>query len=89
MTRVEQIQALRAKGKTEKQIADELGIKPNSVSSMEAKARARPKKFTVSGNVYFDIIRAATLRGKTADELCDEILSAILCDNLIPAILDE
>lgn len=86
----EAVVALRGLGWTERQIADKLGIKPNTVTSLEAKHRQRAAKWrqTVEVNVHHDLIREASRRQLTTDELVNRILRNVVQDKLFNAILD-
>lgn len=90
---VDKIAAMRRKGMTERQIARDLGIKPNSVTSMEARARRRaakaPQSVRVSGCVMADLTRAADARGFDVDTLINRLLHCIAVDDLVAAILDD
>ncbi len=86
----EAVVALRGLGWTERQIADKLGIKPNTVTSLETKHRQRAAKRrqTVEVNVHHDLIREASRRQLTTDELVNRILRTVVQDKLFNAILD-
>lgn len=92
-TRIEIIAELRRKGQTERQIAAQLGIKPNTVTSMEARAKKRQtanrNKVQLTALTHADLERVAARRGLTADQLAEELLRIIILDDLFQALLDH
>ena len=92
-TRIEIIADLRRQGKTERQIAAHLGIKPNTVTSMEARAKKRQtanrNKVQLSALTHADLDRVARRRGMTVDQLAEELLRIVILDNLFEALLDH
>lgn len=81
---------LRREGLTEREISVKLGIKPNTVTSMECRARQREKALLkIDRNIYEDLRRVAWKRGITPEILGAKLLTVIVADGLIDAILDD
>ena len=95
-SRILAIRALRQEGKTETQIAALLGIKPNSVTSIEARARARcsygkggRQKVFLSGDCLIGLHDEAERRGISVHSLATQLLRVIAREDLVDAILDD
>jgi transcriptional regulator len=82
--------ALRDRGLTEGQVAKRLGMRPRTVSSMEVRARRRLKRsFDLPENLFQDLKTQAWMRGLRPDILAERLLTTIISDRLIDAVLDE
>lgn len=82
------ILALQKRGLTERQIASRMGIKPNTVSSLASRGRKRARRICViSENLYLDLERHAEQRGLKAVDLASKLLTTIISDKLIDAVL--
>ena len=94
-SRTAAIFALKAEGRTERQIANELGLARGAVSSMIWKARRRERseanKFpvTIDGNLRSDLEREAKRRGVYVETLVNQLLRAIVSDKLVSAVIDK
>lgn len=99
-TRTEAVLALRATGKTTRQIADEIGIEPQTVSALEVSAIRSAKRMREGGTpdgravllpleILGGMRRAASSRGMEPHELAIRIIRAVVIDNLIGAVLDD
>ena len=94
-SRTAAIFALKAEGRTEREIADALGMAPGSVSSMIWKARRRERakadKFpvTIDGNLRADLEREARQRGVYDETLVNQLLRAVVADKLVSAVIDQ
>lgn len=94
-SRTAAIFALKAEGKTERQIAAALGMAEGSVSSMIWKARRREwgkaDQFPVAidGNLRADLEREASKRGVYVPTLVNQLLRAIVADKLVSAVIDK
>jgi transcriptional regulator len=94
-SRTAAIFALKAQGKTEKQIAAELGMAEGSISSMIWKHRRRRAfienavPLTIDGNLRADLEREARKRGVYVPTLINQLLRAIVVDKLVSAVLDK
>ncbi len=95
-SRVAAIAALRGKDMTEREIAALIGIKPATVTSLEARARKRGSlgrghayAVRVSGEVLCDMQDAAADRQITPATLANTLLRTIARDGLFDAILDD
>lgn len=99
-SRSDAVLALRGKGLTTRQIADQIGVEPKTVSALEhsalrsSKRRARPAEehgrtilFPVD---LLDRLRpAAARRGIHANQLARLIVETVVDDGLIDSVLDD
>lgn len=84
------ILALKAKGQTEREIAQRLGIKPNTVSSLAARHRARATTTLVlSVNLFEDLRKLAWARSTTPQALAARLLTIVVAERLTAAVLDD
>lgn len=95
-SRIAAIRALRSEGKTEMQIASAIGIRPNTVTSLESRARQRGSlghgsthKLRLSGEMMRELQEAAEARGVTPSVLANSIIRTVARDDLFAAVLDE
>lgn len=90
---VDKIQALRRQGKTEREIARALGIKRNSVTSLESRERQRASRrgipVHVDANLHLDLEREARIRQVAVPALLHSLIAVVVRDRLFAAILDE
>lgn len=94
-SRILAIKALRRQGKTEGEIAAMLGIKPNTVSSIECRARKRKSvgnggahKLRISGELLADLSDEAERRNTSPAVLAQKIVRIVARDDLFAAVLD-
>ncbi len=81
---------MNRKGMTEREIADRLRIKPNTVSSMLARAKRREKKpLEIERNLFEDLRREAWKRGTTPQNLAHQLLATVIRDKLVEAVIDQ
>lgn len=98
-SRTDAVLALRGKGMSTEEIAEAIGIKNSTVTSLECHAGKRKGAETrkVQGNrtVLFpiDVLESlrplAEQRGISANELARRIVEAVVDDNLVKAVLDD
>lgn len=100
-TRTEAVLALRAGGKTTRQIADAIGIEPQTVSALEVSAlrsaaRLRNAAQAFDGRAVLlptDILsrmrRASAKRGMEPHELAIRIIRTVVMENMIDAVIDD
>lgn len=99
-TRTEAVLALRALGRTTKQIADEIGIEAKTVTALEVSAIRSVKRMRDPGALDgravilpMDILnrmrRASASRGMTPAELAVRIVRVVVTGELINAVLDD
>lgn len=94
-SRTAAIQALRRERKTEGEIARLIGIKPNTVSSLLARAKKRGSagrgstpRLRLRGELLLDLAEAAEARGVSPAQLAEQILRAVIADDLYAAVLE-
>jgi transcriptional regulator len=99
-SRTEAVLALRSQGLETKQIAQRIGIPPGTVTALEASAlrsaarKERPaseqgRAMLVPLDVLNSMRRAAFKRGLTPNELAGLIVSTVVDNKLIDAVLDD
>lgn len=100
-TRTEAVLALRAGGKSTKEIASAVGIEPQTVSALEVSAlrsaaRLRNAAEAFDGRAVLlpaDILsrmrRAAAKRGMEPHELAVRIIRAVVLEGMIDAVIDD
>ena len=103
-SRTDAVLALRAGGMTTREIADAIGIEPNSVTALEASAKRRsgeritqlhsaaePDRRTVvfARDVLSRLRLHASRRGITPNELIRRLVETALDDDMIDAVLDD
>ncbi len=98
-SRTDAVLGLRGQGKTTEQIAEAIGIKTSTVTSLECHAGKRkgPQACKSQGNrtVLFpvDVLESlrphAEQRGISANELARRIVETVVDENLITAVLDD
>lgn len=97
-TRTEAVLALRALGRTTRQIAEEIGIEPKTVSALEVSA-VRSAKHSRAGEIGRGVLlpmdvlnrmrRPAAKRGMEPHELAVRIVRMVVMSDLIDAVLDD
>lgn len=99
-TRTEAVLAARALGRTTRQIADDLGIEPKTISALEISALKTAKRMRDPGatdgravllpiDVLNQMRRASFSRGMSPTELAVRIVSVVVRGDLIDAVLDD
>ncbi|HEV7345751.1 MAG TPA: LuxR C-terminal-related transcriptional regulator [Devosia sp.] len=99
-TRTEAVLALRAAGRTTRQIADQLGIEPKTVSALEVSAVRAIKRLRdpsaldgrlalLPADILSQMRRAASKRGMAPHELAVRIVRVVVTGDLIDAVLDD
>ena len=95
--------ALRAKGLTDRQIADELGLYPSDVSALIATklrrmpgrpARENPlhengRTVVVSNDVLDALAPHAARRGISVNQIARNLLAQVIDDAIVDAVLDD
>jgi len=93
-TRTAAVVALRREGLSIREVAARTGIPASNVSALECCARRR----RISGDqrgpsfpreILAELAPAAAARGLAAEELAWRLLSVILAEDLVDAVLDE
>lgn len=94
-SRTAAILALRAKGFTNQEIAEQIGIQPCTVGALltsyrhTAAARQGRRTVQVGADLYGELRLQAARRGIAADELIQRIIDAVLAAKLVDAVLDD
>lgn len=95
-SRTAAVQALRAAGITDPEIAQRIGIRRETVAALAASGERRVRPAERNGRtVVFpvDILTAlaphAVARGISVNELARRVVEAVVDDNLVTAVLDD
>jgi FixJ family two-component response regulator len=99
-TRTEAVLALRAAGRNTRQIAEDLGIEPKTVSALEVSAIRAIKRLRDPGvldgrlallpaDILSQMRRASAKRGMAPHELAVRIVRVVVAGGLIDAVLDD
>lgn len=99
-TRTEAVLALRAVGRTTRQIADEIGIETKTVNALEVSAIRSIKRLRDPGaldgrgvllpaDILSQMRRASAKRGMAPHELAVRIVRVVVTGGLIDAVLDD
>lgn len=87
--------ALRAEGIPQREIARRIGVSPGTVAGTVHRAEAvghveaRDRRFTVRSYLFTDLERAARARGVKTSALVERLLTRVVADGLIDAVLDD
>lgn len=103
-SRTQAITALRKKGMTTREIADEIGISPNNVTALEASITRKPRSsethyaddryqtirmVPVPAEILALLASAARRRDMSREQLAREIIEKVAEDRLVDAVLDD